>query len=285
MVTLRLTVEDLSRIRVVGTLGAEFESRLAELRYAEPLEDGFSEWRRQVERGLRRISTDAAPAPPSAPRAAAGPSPEGGHFRAAAVDPFWGRIHGRLETERELFGRTALDDGVESALGRLHPAIDWDAPHLRVDDGQNAREIRLTGEGFALAPSLFARRPLVLEPDSGRPGLTTLVYNVPLDTESASSLWRAEEDGAAALRQLLGHTRASVLESVRVPGSTGDISRRLLISRPSAGKHVSVLRRSGLVATERRSNLAVHRLTHLGEAVLGRPAVPAGPAGPSTVLR
>ncbi|OEJ30891.1 ArsR/SmtB family transcription factor [Streptomyces subrutilus] len=282
MVTLRLTVGDLSRIRVIGTLGAEFESRLAELRYAAPLEDEFSEWRRQVERRLHRVSTAAAPAPPPAPRAPAGPSPDGGHFRATAVEPFWGRIRGHLETQRELLGRTALADGVESALSRLHPAIDWDAPYLRVDNGQDAREIRLTGDGIALTPSLFACRPLVLEPDSSRRGLTTLVYNVPLDSESAACLWQGEEDGAAALRALLGHTRASVLESVRVPGSTGDISRRLHISKPSAGQHVSVLRRSGLVATERRSNLAVHRLTHLGEAVLGRPAVR---AGPSTALR
>ncbi|MEU9254935.1 winged helix-turn-helix domain-containing protein [Streptomyces sp. NPDC048270] len=259
MVTLRLTVEDLSRIRFIGTLGAEFESRLAEQRYAEPLQDEFSEWRRKVKRRLHRTSTIAA----------AGPSPAGGYFHAMAVEPFWGRIRSHLETERELFGRTALAGGVESALSRLHPTIDWDAPCLRVDNGQNAREIRLTGDGIALAPSLFASRPLVLDPEAGRQGLTTLVYNVPLDTEAASALWQAEEDGAAALRELLGHTRASVLESVRVPGSTGDISRRLHISKPSASKHVSVLRRSGLVATERTSNLVVHRLTHLGEAVLG----------------
>ncbi|MFD4243532.1 ArsR/SmtB family transcription factor [Streptomyces sp. NPDC058525] len=269
MVTLRLTVEDLSRIRFIGTLGAEFESRLAELRYAEPLQDEFSEWRRKVKRRLRRISTIAASAPPPASRAAAGPSPAGGYFHATAIEPFWGRIRSHLEMERELFGRTALSGGVESALNRLHPTIDWDAPCLRVDNGQNAREIRLTGDGIVLAPSLFASRPLVLDPESGRQGLTTLVYNVPLDTEAASSLWQAEEDGAAALRELLGHTRASVLESVRVPSSTGDISRRLHISKPSASKHVSVLRRSGLVATERKSNLVVHRLTHLGEAVLG----------------
>ncbi|MFJ9900847.1 ArsR/SmtB family transcription factor [Streptomyces sp. NPDC091280] len=57
---------------------------------------------------------------------------------------------------------------------------------------------------------------------------------------------------------------------MRSPSSTGEISRRLRISNPSASKHLGVLRRSGLVATERRNNLTVHRLTHLGEAVLGR---------------
>ncbi|MFF6912243.1 ArsR family transcriptional regulator [Streptomyces sp. NPDC012466] len=52
--------------------------------------------------------------------------------------------------------------------------------------------------------------------------------------------------------------------------SISEISRRLDLSHPSVSRHLAVLRRSGMVAAERRDNLTLHRLTHLGEAVLGR---------------
>lgn len=189
-------------------------------------------------------------------------------FYATAVEPFWGQIQNYLQLVCEVGGRTIVSGGVGSVLNNLHPAISWDAPVLRVNRGPHDREIELTGEGLVLAPSLFAANPLMLNPRTGWQGTPTLVYNVTPDADTAAALWQGAE-GGPALSELLGHTRASVLESVRVPSSTGDISRRLHISNPSASKHVGVLRRSGLVTTERKNNSVVHRLTLLGEAVLG----------------
>lgn len=255
LTSLRLTVADLSRVRFLDTLGVDFEARLAELRLPETRIDEFTEWRRRVRRRLRRI------APPGArPR-----DPK--NFRALALDPFWERIRSHLAQECEMLGRTVVSGGVEEVLNCLHPTISWNAPILEVE-GHDGQELELAGEGVVLAPSLFARGPFFLPAGSGWRGLPTLVYNVSLDAETTTLLWQLQEDPAAALRDLLGHTRASVLECVSTPGSTGEISRRLHISNPSASKHVTVLRRSGLVRTERKSNLAVHRLTHLGEAVL-----------------
>ncbi|MFI6685873.1 ArsR/SmtB family transcription factor [Streptomyces sp. NPDC050485] len=271
MVALRLTVEDLSRIRFIGTLGADFETRFAEARFAEPQQDAFVEWRRKVKRRLRGVSPADASAVTSRikPRPLT-PSPAGGDkgFYTTAVEPFWGQIKNYLELAREVCGRTIVSGGVESVLNNLHPAISWDAPVLRVNHGPHDREIALTGKGLVLAPSLFAANPLMLDSRSGWQGTPTLVYNVIPDADTAAALWQGAE-GGSALSELLGHTRASVLESVRVPSSTGEISRRLHISNPSASKHVGVLRRSGFVTTERKNNSVVHRLTLLGEAVLG----------------
>ncbi|MFF7227255.1 ArsR/SmtB family transcription factor [Streptomyces massasporeus] len=98
-----------------------------------------------------------------------------------------------------------------------------------------------------------------------------LVYNVSPTTDTAAGLWQQqEEDRTAALSDLLGHTRANVLESLRSPVSISEISRRLDLSHHSVSRHLGVLRRSAMVAAERRDNLTLHRLTHLGEAVLGR---------------
>lgn len=257
MASLFLTLADLSHVRFLDTLGMDFETRLAELRLMEPRLDDLSEWRRKVRRKLRRVLPQASE------------PPDRSIFRKLAVEPFWYRIRSHLEQERAALARKVLTGGVEEAFNHLHPAITWKAPFLEIGDGNGPDKLCLKGEGMVLAPSLFARGPLFLPAKPDRPGLPAIVYNVELDIDTAATLWQTdEEDTAAALRDLLGHTRAGVLECLRVPGSTGDISRRLHISSPSASKHVSVLRRSGLVRTERKSNLAVHRLTDLGEAVL-----------------
>lgn len=271
MVSLCLTVEDLARVRFVGTLGPELEARFAEARFTDARPDEFAEWRRRVRRRLRSsLSLSAAQVPSHRRRSMSTPGLDAHRFHAAAIEPFWGRIRDCLESEREMRGRSLLSDGVEGVLNDLHPAIRWDAPYLDVDNGQDVPGMQFVGDGLVLAPSLFAPGPLVLDAETGGKGAPVLVYNVRPAPESVSALWEEDEDRAASLRDLLGNTRASVLESVRSPSSTGEISRRLRISNPSASKHLGVLRRSGLVATERRNNLTVHRLTYLGEAVLGR---------------
>ncbi|MFF2129526.1 ArsR/SmtB family transcription factor [Streptomyces olivochromogenes] len=272
MVCLRLTVEDLSHIRFVGSLGPDIEARFAEIRYADVRPDEFAEWRMKVRRRLRRAPVSDVPGARSLRKASsAAPHIDARRFSAAAVEPFWGRIREYLELEREARGRHVLSGGVDGVLNELHPSISWHAPFLRVDDEQEGESAELFGEGLVVAPSLFAPAPVVLDAETGGQGAPVLVYNVTPTTDSAAGLWhQQEEDRAAALSDLLGHTRAHVLESLRSPSSIGEISRLLDVSHPSVSKHLAVLRRSGLVAAERRTNLTVHRLTHLGEAVLGR---------------
>lgn len=274
MFRLRLTVEDLSRVRFIGSVGPDLEAHFAEIRYTDVQPDEFAEWRMKVRRRLRRAAANGVVSGQSSRRSpsAAPPHTAPRRFGAAAVEPFWGRIREYLELERETRGRDILSGGVGSILNELHPSISWHAPFLEVDNQQEGEVAELLGEGLVIAPSLFAPAPVVLAPERGRQGAPVLVYNVMLTAESAAALWQQhEEDRVGALGELLGHTRANVLGSLRSPNSIGEISSRLDLSHPSVSKHLSVLRRSGLAAAERRSNLIVHRLTHLGEALLGRP--------------
>ncbi|MEU2729125.1 winged helix-turn-helix domain-containing protein [Streptomyces griseoviridis] len=268
---MHLTVKDLSRIRLVGSLGLDLEARFAELRYADTRPDEFADWRMKVRRRLRQASTAGGPGTdflrrvPGAP-----PHADTRRFSSVAVVPFWGRIRNHLEQEREARGRAVLSGGVESLLNELHPSISWHAPLLHVDDEQEGQRADPLGEGLVIAPSLFAPGPMVLDAETGGQDAPVLVYNVSPTTDTAAGLWEQEGDRTAALSDLLGHTRANVLESLRSPMSISEISRRLDLSHPSVSRHLGVLRRSGMVAPERRENLTLHRLTHLGETVLGR---------------
>ncbi|MCA1217779.1 winged helix-turn-helix domain-containing protein [Streptomyces sp. 8L] len=184
-----------------------------------------------------------------------------------AVEPFWPRIHRLLNAERDACGRAMLDGGMEQVLNSRHDAVHWDAPILRIDSPQHPRRTALADRGMALAPSLFAPHPILIDDRMGWDGPPILVYNITPDAETATSLWQESED-ESALHALLGRTRADVLAVLRETRSTGQIADRLQISSPSASKHLSILRRAGFVTTERRQNLAVHSLTPLGEAIL-----------------
>ncbi|EST38544.1 hypothetical protein N566_06850 [Streptomycetaceae bacterium MP113-05] len=195
-------------------------------------------------------------------------SREADAFRAAAVEPFWDRIHRFLKLERDAAGRGMSVGGMEHVLNSRHDAIRWDAPILTVDNAQPARRTALTGQGMTLVPSLFASRPFLIDSHVGWQGLPILVYNITPSPETAPAMWGSHE-GESALRALLGRTRADILDTLRETRSTGQVADRLRISSPSASKHITVLRRAGFVTTARQQNSAVHSLTPLGEAILG----------------
>ncbi|MFI9324908.1 winged helix-turn-helix domain-containing protein [Kitasatospora aureofaciens] len=271
MLQLRLSVDDLSRIRVIDTLGLAFEAHLAWNRLTEQRRDVFSEWRRTVRSRSRRSAPTPGPAESRGTLLDAltsGRPAEGDSFPAEAVEPFWGRIHQFLRAERDACGREVVTGGMEQVLNNRHPSVVWRSPTLRIDNLQPSREISLVGQGLTLAPSLFAPRPFLIDREMGWRGLPVLVYNVVPSVEDAATIWNGSS-ARAALQDLLGRTRADVLDSLRESQSTGQVADRLRISTPSASKHITVLRRAGFVTTERRHNSTVHALTPLGETLLG----------------
>ncbi|MEU9232752.1 ArsR/SmtB family transcription factor [Streptomyces subrutilus] len=266
---MRLNVEDLSRIRIISTLGVPFETHFAWGRLADRQRDGFAEWRRITRLRMRRLPVAQKPLEPSyslLETLTPVPPRDDELFHTVAVEPFWDRILRLLKAERDACGRAMLAGGMEHALNSLHSAVRWESPVLRIDNIHPARQADLGGRGLALVPSLFAPHPFLIDSHMGWPGPPILVYNVTPEPEA--TMWQGRE-GEPVLRALLGRTRADVLDSLRETRSTGEVADRLRISSPSASKHITVLRRAGFVTTERRQNSAVHSLTPLGETILG----------------
>lgn len=247
MLEICLGVEDLARIRIIGTLGTAFETHLAWGQLGKQQRDALSEWRRTARIRLRRAGATMAKArSASLVETLTSPLPhEGDVFHKMAVEPFWDRIQRLLKAERDSCGREMLAGGVEHVLNNRHSAIRWEAPVLRVANGRPPRRTSLTGQGLTLVPSLFAPHPFLLDDSAGWHGLPILVYNIAPDTEPAAALWQSQE-GESALPALLGRTRADVLEALRETRSTGQVADRVHISSPSASKHLTILRRAGL---------------------------------------
>jgi len=109
-----------------------------------------------------------------------------------------------------------------------------------------------------LAPSYFTIAPAVWPLSSQRTVLTYPMY-----------LGDRPDGSTDALAPLLGHTRAAVLATLRVPATTTALADRAGISLSSASQHTTALRNAGLISTTRQGIAVQHALTPLEPVLKG----------------
>jgi DNA-binding transcriptional ArsR family regulator len=163
--------------------------------------------------------------------------------------------------------RVAGECGLRAALQMIGPRGRWQGTTLEFDV---EHELTVTpgGRGVTLLPSVFgAERPLV---DTHPDGSVLIVY-------PALTPLPLIDDAPAAdpLAELLGRTRAAVLELAAAPRSTSELARELGISPATVSQHTRTLRDAGLLTTERVGKGVLHTVTPLGDRVLAanRPAM------------
>jgi DNA-binding transcriptional ArsR family regulator len=171
--------------------------------------------------------------------------------------------------------RLLLTEGTAGLLAGLSPAVRWRHPVLEVPDYPDENDVRLNGRGLLLIPSYFCWKSPIALADPGLPPV--LVYSV------HHVLTAACPQNEAALNALLGRTRAVILRAAVTGVTTSEAARRASVSTGTATHHTTALRDSGLITTHRIANSALHTLTTLGAALLGRGAgtMTAGRGAPS----
>ena len=300
MLKIRFTAQDLTGIRLVSNLGPVVEAVFALDLYGNRCGAAFTGWRKEVNRQLgsrlgqvRRLAEEGRSVPdllalldrPNTPDADQRPTATVFEFCQAAVIPYWTGMRSHLDSVRDARGRITIASGIDGLLRTLHPKIRWAPPYLEVP-GEPDREVRLDGRGLLLSPSLFLRGTACLLPSAGRDDdRPVLAFSVPVAGSVIALLSDKERSQERDLSALVGHTRAAALRVLTDSCTTGQLSQRLGISLAGASKHATVLRRAGLVTTERNRNTALHSLTSLGLALLGltQPGTTAGTAS-STAL-
>jgi DNA-binding transcriptional ArsR family regulator len=120
---------------------------------------------------------------------------------------------------------------------------------------------------FELVPAT-AVSPLFLDPvsdglDDGLDGSVLVYYPslTPLPLVNG-------QPGADPLVDLLGRTRAAILTRAAAEQTTGRLARDLGISAAAVSEHVRILRRAGMLASQRHGKKILHNATPLGERLL-----------------
>jgi DNA-binding transcriptional ArsR family regulator len=175
------------------------------------------------------------------------------------IEPHEDHIQEAVEGDRLLRTRALMRGGVDKLLKSYWPLMRWEYPVLEVQYPYD-RTLHLDGRGLLLSPSYFCwHYPVALADDELPPMLSyPLVHKVEGDTDP-------ERPSTAAL---LGTTRAAILQATSEGLSTGDIAKRVGIGAPTASHHLTVLRDSGLIASQRHQTTVLHVLTPLGAALL-----------------
>lgn len=127
-----------------------------------------------------------------------------------------------------------------------------------------------SGQGIDLIPSVFRWPGLVAA--FGPDRRLTICY----PARGAGNIWthRLRNPGAQALAQVVGRSRATIMQELKVPRNTTDLARQLELAPGTVSAHLSALAQSGLIVSSREGRLVLYRLTSSGRELLRSSAAP-----------
>jgi DNA-binding transcriptional ArsR family regulator len=279
--TLRIhfTPEDLARTRLAGRADRCWETALSlDLLRSRQASGALGRWRAWA-RG--RLGPWAGPLLSAAPPAEDFPEfveqlqMDGDRllaevlqrYQRSLLDPVWTSVSTAVGLDRNRRTRTLLAVGLEGLLATLAPRWSWQ-PGLLIAEHPQDRDLFLGGRGLVLTPAGFGFRQPIVRTVPDRP--TELIHPIATDLRLLITPEDAEERRPGDLDALLGTTRAAALQALSVGGTTTELAQRVGISTAAASHHATVLRKAGLISTQRLGPSVLHSVTDLGSAVLGR---------------
>ncbi len=182
-----------------------------------------------------------------------------------SLAPGWGSARAQVDADRGMWAQLLLHDGVDAVLTSLRPLVRWSSPVLEAGGGIVGSRGG-GGAGLVISPTYFAVCPVIV-PAEGEAPVRLLYPSVRQGAPSTGYGRDVRRSSDTALADLLGPTRAAAL-AVLVIGCTSELAARLGVTPSAVSKHATVLRRAGLITTERDRNAVLHSLTPLGSALL-----------------
>jgi DNA-binding transcriptional ArsR family regulator len=236
-----------------------FTGRTVPRRYADAMggEANVRRWRRpppsKVERVLAAGETAFADETAAAME----------RFFDAAIAEDWAQVTAVLEADIAYRSEVTSSRGIAAMLGTFGPDLQWDGRRLTYPSRFDVT-IDWAGDGLLFMPCAGHTEPILF---TIYPERSPIVMYAARGT---GSLWARPRpvDHGSRLGDLLGATRLNILLSLDEALTTSVLSRIEGHTPATVSYHLGVLRRSGLVATQRRGREVHYRRTSLGDALL-----------------
>jgi DNA-binding transcriptional ArsR family regulator len=180
----------------------------------------------------------------------------------AVLQPHWAQIRAVLDGDVGYRASKMAQAGISGMMSELHPALTMSQDTVVIKSA-GYREHDLAGAGLLLIPSVFVWPWVVVDPGPSSPPL--LIYGA----RGIGTLWQsgppAEEK---ALANLVGRTRAAMLDQLAQPLSTTDLAHKLGQSAPTVSAHLSILRRCGMVTSWPAGRRVLYQRTALANRLI-----------------
>jgi DNA-binding transcriptional ArsR family regulator len=184
------------------------------------------------------------------------------------IAPHWERIQSVLDAD--IAYRTGLlaRGGARALFGDMHPDLHWSAGLLTINDSNDeVLRARLGPDGVVLTPSVL-NWPHV---SSSLSTSTQTIVCYP--ARGAATVWHTLSGALPArlpaLAELIGVTRARMLDTLRSPATTSALARQFAVTPGAVSQHLAVLHRNGLLTKQRSGRSVLYQTSELGLALLG----------------
>ncbi|WP_200941684.1 ArsR/SmtB family transcription factor [Agromyces sp. Root1464] len=182
----------------------------------------------------------------------------------AVLAPVWPQLERLLRADIAVRARRMTTDGIATMVAGLHESVAWQGDVVRVRMSRHRELVDCRGSGLVLVPSVMGGLgcAVLTEP----PAQPTIFY----PAQGVTATWA--KDPAAASRSLgalISPARAEILLAAHDPRTTTQVAADSGLALSTASHHLTVLRESGLIASERQGARVLHVRTPLGEALVG----------------
>jgi DNA-binding transcriptional ArsR family regulator len=181
-----------------------------------------------------------------------------------AMAPSWPQMRLVLEADTTYRARQLAIGGARLLFTDIHPNLKWSEGALSITEMVSRHTIHAAGRGMLLMPSIFAPKPVPpLDPHEP----PSLAY----PSRGIGTLWApAPQPDLTVLVDLLGRTRALLLQMLEEPLPTIEAARRLNITPSAVSQHLRVLHTTGLLTRARDRRQVLYRRSLLGDQLTAR---------------
>lgn len=174
----------------------------------------------------------------------------------------WLRMRPVLDADIIFRGRAVSRDGLGGMLADLSPAVSFDGRYVSLAlRDPRVRTLETGGAGLTLVPSLFTLRVSSPVHDDAPP---CVIYPA---RGAATLLEPVRPVADAAMVDLLGRTRATLLRALHEPTSSTELARQLGITASAVNQHLRVMHDAGLLTRARHGRSVLYLTSEVGAAL------------------
>jgi DNA-binding transcriptional ArsR family regulator len=179
------------------------------------------------------------------------------------LEPLWDRVDAIQRADIAHHQTALATRGLAATLRELHRGLSFRGDRLRVELGEGLVSLKSCGRGIWFMPSVFRWPWVALDTRETVPPV------VSYGARGAGRVWQPTgRETPAGLPDLIGRSRALILESLDLPRSTTSVARSLGLSVSTVSEHLSVLAAAGLLESRRDGQRVLYWRTVVGDLLV-----------------